>query len=49
MKPVKEKLGDFKIEIIEGKKKYLIEAMEFRLRILEEKEKTNKLREKKKL
>jgi len=49
MKPVKEdSLKDYKIAIIEGKKKYVIEAMSFRRRILEEKE-ANKLRGKKKL
>ena len=50
MKPTREKrLKDLKTEIIEGKRRYLIERMEFRQRLLEQKERVNKLREKKKL
>lgn len=49
MKPIKKStLKDYKTAIIESKKKYMIEAMKFRQRILKDKE-TKKLREKKKL
>ncbi|MCK4385991.1 MAG: hypothetical protein KAW52_06980 [candidate division Zixibacteria bacterium] len=48
MKPAKEEsLKDYKIAIIQSKKRYLIEVIEFRRRILEEKA-TDKLRDKKK-
>lgn len=48
MKPIKkEDFKDYKTRIVEGKKRYLIESMKFRQRILEEKE-AKKLREKKK-
>lgn len=50
MKPVKEKdLRDFKAKIIESKKEYITEALEFRQRMLEEKERAADLRKKKKL
>lgn len=49
IKPKKEKsLHDYKIEIIEVKKKYLINKMEFRRKMLKGEE-IKKLRDKKKL
>lgn len=48
MKRLKEKnLKDFLSEIIDSKKKYIAEAMEFKQRILEEKERTSDLRKQK--
>lgn len=50
MKLIKEKkLKDLRTEIIEGKRRYLIETMKFRQRLLEQKERINKSRKKKKL
>ena len=50
MKPLNEKdIRDFKVKIVEGKKKYMIEAMEFRRIMIEEKERTVDLQKKKKL
>jgi len=48
MEPAKEEIHkDYKIKIIEGKMRYLIDGMEYRRRILEE-EGRNKLRDKRK-
>jgi len=48
MKPLKENtLTDLRVEIIKEKQKYIAEAIRFRQRILEEKEKTTDLRKQK--
>ena len=45
MKSIKEEdFRDFKIELIKNKNKYIVAAMEFRRRKLEEKEKKRKSR-----
>jgi len=45
MKPAKEKnVRDLLAKIIEDKKKYITEAMQFRQRMLQEKERTTHLR-----
>lgn len=50
MKPLKKRdLKDFEAEIVKAKKRYITEAMEFRRRILEQKQRTVSLRKKKNL
>lgn len=43
----RKKIRDFQIEILEGRKNYLVQAMEFRRRMLEEKQKPRDSRRKK--
>lgn len=43
----KDSAKDFRIEILEGRKNYLVQAMEFRRRMLEEKQKPRDSRRKK--
>ncbi len=48
MKSPKEKsVRDLRIEILAGKKRYMIQAMEFRRRILDKKRKASQLDERK--
>ena len=48
MKPLKEKnLRDLRAEMIENKKEYVTKAMEFRQKILEEKQRSDELRKQK--